>query len=152
MSQFTVDELLAIWIPRAKRSYYRQGDAPIPAFNYDAFLKQPNHPDITTIVKFQPENWSDPALVDLREFLADLDFGLHQTKDYTIFHDVTHDQHYYFISSDQFAQNYLISHYKQRGKIDSMIGAEYGTLMTLEDITALLITLGLETLPNRKDD
>lgn len=137
---YNSDQFIKIWKKRTALKKSWNGSDPKPAFNYEDILT-----DVTTAnIQFQQTNWNDPALFDFRKMLDDISFNETITiGNVTITYlNIDGDEKRYIIQNEY--DVYVLSQYKNRGKIQSFIATEYGEQIDIFAFTQLLIDLKLE--------
>lgn len=118
--------------------------------------------EINPFLQYSSNNFKDPMITDLREFLEDFLFydKVPESMDIKEFTNlktsikIASNKNITIVTSNNLAQpqftiylefsTYSISWYKSRGKIDSILNLEYGTAINLQEITDILIALNLE--------
>lgn len=139
--EFTKEDFKRIWSRRSELPKTWNGSDPKPAFNYNLDETEENY--------FLQDNWNDPALVDFRKLLYDLD--IHEPKTIRTVRlerfSPSYDESRYVIETEY--DVYVLSQYKSRGKIQSFVATEYGKQISIYQFTQLLIDLGLEKIDNK---
>ena len=139
--EFTKEDFKRIWSRRSELPKTWNGSDPKPAFNYNLDETEENY--------FLQDNWNDPALVDFRGLLYDLD--IHEPKTIRTVRlerfSPSYDESRYVIETEY--DVYVLSQYKSRGKIQSFVATEYGKQISIYQFTQLLIDLGLEKIDNK---
>ena len=139
--EYSKENFKRIWSRRSELPKTWNGSDPKPAFNYNLDETEENY--------FLQDNWNDPALVDFRELLADLD--IHEPKTIKTVRlerfSPSYDESRYVIETEY--DVYVLSQYKSRGKIQSFVATEYGKQISIYQFTQLLIDLGLEKIDNK---
>lgn len=162
-----MDKIKNMWIKRRNLNNHKtwNGDDPSPAFPYDQLESEPNFNKLI----FSKNNWNDIAIADFRNVLTDLLYHnrINEKLDQSKFKIIEHtDLPFVFLKSktitivasidysieqSQFTIHIKemnpisVSWYKNRGRIDSIIDTEYGNPINLNQMTDILIELGLET-------
>lgn len=124
------EELKERWLKRANRPTDLENAE--PAFDYSAL-------EHGKIPSFSKDNWNDPAIADLRAILYELD-----VEDVLEYEDLTlmviyfaDERRYLFIDHVQ-EEMFVLSQYKSRGRVQAFYNSEYGQLIKLDELDAIL--------------
>lgn len=109
--------------------------------------------NISKIV-FDKDNWNDYALSKLRDFLDEVKNSKHQMFEndvYKVIYNFNNDQNNFYFLSKYLQPDFIISIYKNRGRIEHMINVNENKPITLDEMTLLYFNLNLSKNINDQD-
>lgn len=101
--------------------------------------------NVSSII-FNKSNWNDYALSKLRDFLDDVKYSQNRSfenEEYKVIYNFNNDQNNFYFLSKCMEPDFIISIYKNRGKIEHMINVNENKPITLDEMTLLYINLDL---------
>ena len=97
-------------------------------------------------ISFNKSNWNDYALSKLRKFLDEIKYsenGSFENEEYKIIYNFNNDQNNFYFLSKCMESDFIISIYKNRGRIERILNVNNGKPITLDEMTLLYINLDL---------
>lgn len=140
-----------IWLRRIEKLKDKTwlGSNPKSGFDFSNGIK----PELL----YENENWYDLTIQDFRTFLTDIrdehmldniswnNDNIHGRPSVSITPKMIRDQSYFIIDMFYYGV-FSVSIYKNRGRIDCIIDLEYGTPISLVQLTEILYRCGLEEM------
>lgn len=105
-------------------------------------------------IEFDKDNWNDYALSKLRDFLDEVKNSKHQMFEndvYKVIYNFNNDQNNFYFLSKYLQPDFIISIYKNRGRIEHMINVNENKPITLDEMTLLYFNLNLSKNINDQD-
>lgn len=105
-------------------------------------------------IEFDKNNWNDYALSKLRDFLDEIKNSQNQIFEndmYRVIYNFNNDQNNFYFLSKYLQPDFIISIYKNRGKVEHMINVNENKPITLDEMTLLYFNLNLSKNINDQD-
>ena len=105
-------------------------------------------------IEFNKDNWNDYALSKLRDFLDEIKNSQNQIFEndmYKVIYNFNNDQNNFYFLSKYLQPDFIISIYKNRGRIEHMINVNENKPITLDEMTLLYFNLNLSKNINDQD-
>lgn len=97
-------------------------------------------------ISFNQSNWNDYALSKLRDFLDNVKYSQNRSfenEEYKVIYNFNNDQNNFYFLSKCMEPDFIISIYKNRGRIENIMNVSANRPMTLDEMTLLYINLDL---------
>ena len=97
-------------------------------------------------IVFNKNNWNDYGLSKLRNFLDKIKHSKNQifeNEEYKVIYNFNNDQNNFYFLSKCMEPDFIISIYKNRGRIERILNVNNGEPITLDEMTILYINLDL---------
>lgn len=105
-------------------------------------------------ISFNKSNWNDYALSKLRDFLDDVKYSKNRSfenEEYKVIYNFNNDQNNFYFLSKCMEPDFIISIYKNRGRIENIMNVSANRPMTLYEMTLLYFNLNLSKNINDQD-
>lgn len=105
-------------------------------------------------ITFNKSNWNDYGLSKLRDFLDNVKYSQNRSfenEEYKVIYNFNNDQNNFYFLSKCMEPDFIISIYKNRGKIEHMINVNENKPITLDEMTLLYFNLNLSKNINDQD-